>query len=309
MSILSQQHNSFGVTDLNFRLASRVNPVMADGNIFEFLHRQTASLRRLQQRLFNQAAGDVVLHLRAQPRQLHDGLAAFHSAQRLRARETYFLRNCAEHFDFTKAGNPKIGDGPRGFAVVALRLAPDHSFLVRGILDGRPRFRRLARRGAERQPPQHRRKNLGLSENGDQLPRSLLPFRSRNSLFQAAAVFEQAFPTGARDFVLGLDFIKHDLRPGAAPGIELYFSLHMDQLRDLFPEFQILRLNFPARARRQAQMDFPQFRADSVRHLIPRKRRNQLPDWKIHMRHRAHGPATLAEQVQHKLSRQRLRRS
>ena len=87
-------------------------------------------------------------------------------------------------------------------------------------------------------------------------------------MLQTAAVFEQAFPACARDLLLRFDFVEHDLRPRAAPWIELLISLHTDQFRDYLPEFLVPRFNFAARAWRQTQVEFQQLRAEFVRHLI-----------------------------------------
>ncbi len=64
-------------------------------------------------------------------------------------------------------------------------------------------------------------------------------------------MLEQSFPARARDLFFRFDFIEHDLRPGPAPGVQLLLSLHANQFGDLVAEFLGLRLNFPARARRE----------------------------------------------------------
>jgi hypothetical protein len=87
--------------------------------------------------------------------------------------------------------------------------------------------------------------NLGFAQGMNKVVRPLLPLRSRDGWLQRATVLEKPLPSGAGDLVFGGDFIKHNLGPWTAPGIELLLTFYIHQLGKSIPGLKRALIDFP----------------------------------------------------------------
>jgi hypothetical protein len=113
--------------------------------------------------------------------------------------------------------------------------------------------------------------NLGFTKSADEVGRTFLPLRSRDSLLKGAAVLEKPLPSGVGDGVFGDDFVKHDLEPWTAPGIELLLPFYMHQLAESISGLKRALFNFPSWGRSILQVKFAEFYADFICDLIAAK--------------------------------------
>ena len=95
------------------------------------------------------------------------------------------------------------------------------------------------------------------------------------------AVLEQAFPSRGGNGVFRSDFVKHDLRPWSAPGIELLLTFYMHQLGESIPGLERALIDFPSWTRSILQVKFVEFSADFIGNLVAVKNGQELVEGKV----------------------------